>query len=247
MGLFDKIKDGNAQKAPKAAKASKGSELAAMPQAGYTARDPKDEFAEIYGSAMLNSSRAFVLAGLLAVLAGGAVVGLYGVATSKVAIPWLVEYNSSGEMISKPVKLQIVTPPQAVVKAELAKWLEQVYTIDSKQTVRLFGEANRRASGKAIEQFRDFRVEQDIMRRLREQPDFIRVATVNSVDISQGEGLAFAYVSTKESAGTEAPGNPKTFRVTLQYQIRPPKTEAEIFANPLGLYVTFFNPIAERR
>lgn len=148
--------------------------------------------------------------------------------------------------MSKPVRLEPTTPSKAVLKAELGKWLEQVYTIDSKQTLQMFREANKRTSGKALEQFRDFRATEEVMRKIKEQPDFIRIVQVNSVDVSQ-DGIAFAYLTTKESGGTEAPANPKTYRVTLHYKIVPPDTEAKIMQNPLGLYVTFFNPTAERR
>lgn len=214
--------------------------------AGFTLRDARNEFAEVYGSAMVNSRRMFVLSMLVTLVAVAAVVGLYIVAKSKVAIPWMYPVSESGGVLSQPVRLEPITPNRAVIKAELGKWLEQVYSIDSKQTVRLWREANVRTSGKAVEQFRDFRVQEDVMRKIKETPDFIRVVQVNSVDVSQ-DGIAFAYITTRESSGNESPAKPVTYRITLHYKLVPPTTEAGILANPLGLYVTFFNPIAERR
>lgn len=216
------------------------------PQAGSSVRDPKGEFAEIYGSALVGQMRMFVVA-VCALLVGiVAVIGLWRVAANKVAIPWLVEVSDSGQVLSKPVKLERITPPKAVLMSEIARWLEQIYTIDSKQTLDLFRAANQRASGKALEQFRDLRAAEDTLRKIREQPDYLRTVKVNSVDVSQ-DGIAFAYITTKESNGTSAPADPKTYRITLHYKLVPGSTEAEIYSNPLGLYITHFNPIAERR
>lgn len=216
------------------------------PQAGYVTKDPVGEFAEIYGSALVSQRRMFLL-GLVALgVCASAVIALWRVSTTKVAIPWMVEVSSNGGVVSKPVKLESIPPNKAVIKAELAKWLTQVYTIDPKRTPEWFREANKRTAGKAIEQFRDFRVEEDVMKKMREMPDFIREVEVHSVDASQ-DGIAFAHLTTKESSGSSALGNPKTYRVTLHYAQMPVTKEAEIYANPLGLYVTHFNSILERR
>lgn len=219
--------------------------ILASPQAGHVMRDPVNEFAEVYGSALVNSQRMFLISVLALMFAVGSMLALWRVASTKVAIPFMYQVNDASGVVSRATRLEPVRPNQNVIKAELAKWLEQVYTIDAKQTLRLYKEANAHSSGKAVEQFRQFRVEEDVMKRMKEQPDFIRVANVKSVDVST-DGLAYGYVTTTESAGTEAPGNSKSYRVTLHYSIVPPSTEAQIYANPLGLYVTFFNAVQER-
>lgn len=208
-------------------------------------RDPRDEFVEIYGGALVAQRRSFMLSLLMGLVAVLAVAALWHVSRSRVAIPWLVEVNQGG-VVSRPVKLERLTPPQAVLKAELARWVEQVYSIDPRQTPELLRLANQRVRGKAIEQFREFRIREDITGRMVSEPDFIRVASVSAVDVSQN-GLAFVYLGTTESRGSHPPSNPRSYRITLHYLIDPPATEAEIFANPLGLYVSFFNPTQERR
>lgn len=220
--------------------------IIASPQAGNVMKNPVEEFAEVYGSALVNSRRMFVVCVLALLFAVATMFALWRVASTKVAIPFMFEVTDATGVVSRPARLEPGIPNGNVIKAELAKWLEQVYTIDSKQTLRLFKEANAHTSGKAVEQFRQFRVEEDIIKRLKEQPDFVRVANVKSVDVST-PGLAYGYVTTLESSGTDAPANPKSYRVTLHYSIVPPTTEAQIYANPLGLYVTFFNAVQERR
>lgn len=220
--------------------------LADAPQAGSAVIDPKGEFAEIYGSALVGQMRMFLIAGVSVLVAALAVIGLWRVASDKVAIPWLVEVADDGRVLSRPVKLERITAPKAVIKSELAKWLEQVYTIDPRQTLDLFRAANKRASGKAVEQFRELRIADDSLRKIREQPDYLRLVTVNSVDVSQ-DGIAFAFITTKESNGNAAPANPKTYRVTMHYKLVPGTSEADIYENPLGLFVTQFNAIAEHK
>ena len=50
------------------------------PQAGHAGRNPKDEFAEIYGTSLVNSRRMFVIACLAIFVALGARGALYSVA-----------------------------------------------------------------------------------------------------------------------------------------------------------------------
>lgn len=208
-------------------------------------RDPAGEFAEIYGSALVAQRRMFLLCVLMALLTIGAIVALAQVASSKVAIPWFVQVNDSRGVISQPVRIQNITPGDAVLKAELAKWVEWVYSIDVRQTPAFLRNANGRVRGMAVEQFSQYRAQEDIYTKLREQPDLIRLVKVTSVDLSQ-KGIAFVFMQTTEGRGATAPTNPRTFRITINYALIPPATEEEIFANPLGLFVTFFNTIEER-
>jgi type IV secretory pathway component VirB8 len=67
------------------------------------------------------------------------------------------------------------------------------------------------------------------------------------VDASQ-PGVAFIFLKTLERTGNQssADSRVKRYRLTLHYQIDPPSEEADLLANPLGLYVNFFNESEER-
>lgn len=224
-----------------------GDATTAEPQAvfGEVLKDPRTEFAEIYGSALVSARRMFILAVGMSFLALAAILGLTFTAGNNVAQPWYVEVGSNG-VASRPVKMQDITPTSAVLKAELAKWVERVYTIDPKLTPGYMATANAMTKDKAIEQFSQFRNEQGVMTRILTSPDYLRIARASSVDMLD-HGVAFVYVTTTEAVGIQAPSKPKNYRIRLNYEIIPPKTEADVLANPLGLFITLFVASEERR
>lgn len=201
--------------------------------------DAVDQFAEIYGGAKVGEQRMFLIAVAAIVLALASFAMYVMNSQSNIAVPWYVEVNERG-VVNKPVRIEAVRPADAVVKAELARWIVKVFTIDRHLTQKLFGEANVMTRGLGTEQFTEFRVKQNITDRLAKDPTLQRRAIVNSVDVSQ-PGVAFIFLSTQEAQGTNANSANGSFRVTLKYEIIPPTTEADILANPLGLYITSMN------
>jgi type IV secretion system protein VirB5 len=207
-------------------------------------RDPKREFAEIYGGAMVGQHRMFLVSLLCVLLALGSFVAYVLNTRNNVAVPWLVEVNQTQGVINKPVRIEPVKPSDAVLKAELGRWVTKVFTIDRQLTQKLFGEANVMTRGLGTEQFTEFRVKQGITERLNKDASLQRRVPEVSVDVSQ-PGIAFIFLKTQESQGTTANSASASYRVTLKYELIPPSTEADILANPLGLYVTSLNVIEE--
>jgi len=216
-----------------------------LPQSEHIERDPKREFAEIYGTAMVSQARLFIVCVCMSLICAFAVFALWQSSRDKVAIPWLVEVNNQTGVISRPVRMDTVTPSQAVIKSELAKWVEHAFTIDPKMSMNYLREASSKTTGKAVGQFREFRLEHDIVNKITRQPNYIRFAKVSSVDMSQ-RGFAFIFVRTHEIASDGKEVNPKSYRVRMDYTLIPPKTEEELLANPLGFYVSLFSPVEER-
>lgn len=243
--LFRKEEQDDAPKAS-AKKASSKNALAAAqntPLAVYETGAAK--FAEIYGSAMVSSNRMFVLSAasvLLAVMAMLVVMMLFPLKSIQ---SWVVEVNPASGLISKPIEVQKIAPSIAVVKSELARWTESVYTLDVIRTPELYKWANARARDKAIPQFSEFRVREKSYERLQKDASLFRDVKVTSVDASQS-GIAFVFLTTTERQGTGEDVIKKNIRLTLHYVLDSPKTESDLLANPLGIYVVFFNESEER-
>lgn len=239
MGLFGK-------KSPN--KTPRQLPLAAQSNTPVSAfEDGAGKFAEIYGSSLVSSGRMFVVAVvalLLAMLSVGAVMGLTPL---KEVAPYVIEVNPGTGLVNKPIEVLKITPNIAVIKAELAKWAEAVYTIDPIRTNDLFKYANVRSRGKAIAQFAEFRVRERVFERLQKEPGLVREVQVSSVDASQ-KGVAFIFLKTVERTGNQAADESriKRYRLTVHYQLDPPNQEAELLANPLGMYVNFINEAEER-
>lgn len=203
-------------------------------------KDPAHQFAEIYGSALVGQSRLFVGMGLLGLVAILAVGGMFSLANKSTAVPWLVEVNNDGGVLSRPVKIENIRPNEAVIKAELAKFITKVFAIDRALTPRNFKEANVMTSGMATTKFTNFRASENVAQRLSKETDMTRTVSVTSVDLSQ-QGIGFVFLSTEENKGQVTGLAKAKWRVTIKYEMDPPKTEAEILTNPLGLFITDLN------
>ena len=208
--------------------------------------DGEREFAEIYGSSKVSSARMFILAMGCIIFAVVAAAALMTVMPLKDIRPWLVEVSPNG-VVGKPIEVQKITPNTAVIKAELARWADAVYTIDPLRTTDLYKYANARSKDKAIGQFTEFRVRERTFERMQKEPSLVREVKVTSVDASQ-PGVAFVFLTTVERTTKEVASSEqvKSVRLTLHYELDAPKSEAELLDNPLGLYVSFFNEAEEK-
>lgn len=202
-------------------------------------------FAEIYGSSMVSSNRMFVISIACVLLSGMALMVVLMLFPLKTIQSWVVEVNPANGLVSKPIEVQKIAPSIAVVKSELARWAEAVYTLDVIRTPELYKWANARARDKAIPQFSEFRVREKSYERLQKDASLFRDVKVTSVDASQS-GIAFVFLTTTERQGTGEDVIKKNIRLTLHYVLDAPKTESDLLANPLGIYVVFFNESEER-
>lgn len=202
--------------------------------------DASQKFSEIYGSSMVNGQRMFILAVIAMGLVVVTVFAFFQSASDNVAQPWLVEVNPETGLVDRPVRITSVRPSDAVIKAELARWATKVFTIDKVLTPDYFRDAIVMSRGLAISQFSEFRVSQDIVARMVQDPTIQRTPTITSVDVSQS-GVAFVFLTTREARANISGTETTRYRLTLKYEISPPKTEREILNNPLGLFVTSMN------
>ena len=212
-----------------------------------TLSDGADQFAEIYGSLQVNSNRYFVIGVLSLLVALASVATLVVLLPLKEVVPYVVEVNPGSGLVNKPIEVTKVSPNIAVVKAELGRWAEAVYTIDPLRTNDFFKYANIRSRSKAIAQFAEFREREQVFVRLQKEQGLVREVQVTSVDASQ-TGVAFIFLKTMERTGNQSvdASKVKRYRLTLHYQIDPPREESALLANPLGLYVIYFNEAEER-
>lgn len=207
--------------------------------------DASNKFAEIYGSAIVGQSRMFVLALLLGLIALVAVVSFFNMAGKNTAVPILVEISDGVGVVNRPVRILDISPSKAVVMAELGKFCTSILTIDKDLTERLFKSANIMTASAATGQFAQFRSEQNVLTRIQKEPDTVREAKLNSIDVSQ-PGVAFAFVSTSENRGSQLAVVNSKWRITLKYELIPPTKESDVYVNPLGIFVTSMNIVQER-
>ncbi len=203
-------------------------------------------FAEVYGGAKVESNRWFLVS--LFLLCGIIVcaVALMSLAPLKTVKLFVVEYERTSGVVGKPVEVETVSAPVAVVKADLARWIEAAYSIDPLRSTELLKFANTRTRGNAVAQFSDFRARERIFDRIAAEAGLFRQGKAVAIDVSQS-GTAFVSVTTEERVEGKQEVKLRRFRVTINYTLDPPRTEAEIYnGNPLGIYITNFTDVEER-
>jgi len=210
-------------------------------------QDGENRFAEIYGSSKVQAQRAFLIAVGCVVLAIAAVLTASMVFPLKEVRPWYIEMNAATGSVSRPVEAIKVEPNQAVIRSELARWVEAMYTIDPLRTDELQRWAAGRTADKAVPQAQEFRGRERVYDRIAREPESVREAHVTAVDATQ-KGTAFVFVTTTDRVGAQPVSTEqiRKFRVTLNYKLLPPTDEAKLIANPLGLYVTYFSDVEDR-
>lgn len=202
--------------------------------------EARNAFVEIFGSSKVAAQRMFVVALLMGLVALMAVVGLYKIAQKSTVVPILVEVDPKSGAVNKPVRIESVRPNDAVIMAELGRWASKILTIDQVLSPLYFREAVVMTKDLGASQYTDFRVAQKIVERMSQDKTLQRLATVSSVDISQ-PGVAFIFATTQESRGGSSGSDVARFRLTLKYELSPPRTLNDVMTNPLGLYVTSMN------
>lgn len=192
-------------------------------------------FAELFGDPQANAARWFVCAVVAWVIVVILGLALYRLTPLKQTVPYLVEASEQGTVV-RIARASDYRPTDAMVRAELGRWVERVMVIDPYLTRENLRQSTLLLRGKAVAQHRDLVVEDAAFSRLISTPSLVRSVDRVSVDVSQ-PGLAFIFVTTTERTGAGDPLVQK-WRFTVHYVLSPPTTEAELMANPTGLNIT---------
>lgn len=220
------------------------SEVPGTPETVYT--EAVEDYSQVAGYSQVQATRWFVVSMALLVLTVTETLTIATMLPLKEIRPWIVETNATTGVVSKPVEIQKVDPNLNVIKAELARWSEAVFTIDPVRSNELMKWANVRAADKAVSQFAEFRQNEKVFERIAQEPGLMRDAKVTAVDATQ-KGAAFVFLTTNERVGTSsAVTKTKRYRLTLNYSLYSATQESDLLANPLGLRVTYFSYVEER-
>lgn len=204
---------------------------------------PARKFAELYGSATVNSSRWFVVAFLQLLVIGAMAGALLSLMPLKKTEVFIVETNSDKVLVAKPFKAEEFKPDARFVKAEATTYVRNLMTIDPYLTRGNFSQAMSRSSDKAVAKVKELISTDQPFERLAKQPGLVREVTVSSVDTSQ-PGLIFVTATTNERLSQNAPIT-ENWRFTVHYKTTPPDSEEELMNNPLGIRFVYFERFKE--
>lgn len=207
--------------------------------------EPAEEFAEKYSRPQVESHRMFIVA-LFSV--GLAIVSLtYAIYASQTRViqPYFVETNPDKGVVNRPIRVENINPTDAVLKAELKRWLEKVYMIDDKLAVPGYREAAVMTRGAGYGQLELFLTQQKVGEKVAQDRSIQRTAKVTAIDMSTKD-VAFAFLTTRETSERNVVGVETKYRVTIKFERVAPVDEQSLMANPLGLYITSFASTEEK-
>ena len=196
------------------------------------------EWFERYGSAVVDKNRAYVLTVVLTCAIAALGFALASITPLKTVVPYIIKVADNGSAVAISGAAQNYQPGEPERRYFLAQWVSRLMTLDPFLTERNLIDASSLARGKAVQELADWvRLEKPI-EAVRKDPSLTRVVGINTVSFLDA-GVALVRVSTEKRSLNQSPSK-KRYLLTVHYTVVPPTTEAEIYKNPVGLYVTHF-------
>lgn len=192
-------------------------------------------FAELHGDPAVSAARSFVINVCLSVVVVALVMVIFQMLPLKTTVPYIVEATPSG-VVGRVIAATRYEPTDAMIKAELGKWVEQVMLIDPHRTRDNLRRSTAMLRGKAVAEHKALLDTDQVFRRMLETPGLVRTVRVTGADTSS-QGIAFIFATTTERTNSGTPLVQK-WRFTLHYAMATPESEEEILSNPLGLHLT---------
>lgn len=155
----------------------------------------------------------------------------------KTVVPWMVSVKDTGKVVGTAVETIKFEPDENAKRYFLKEWITKVFTLDRYLTEKYLIEAYNSVQGSAIPEFREFIDTNKPLVALRSDPSLVQNITIRSVSFLQDSG---ALIRIRIETRTNGTIKYIDKLVTLHFSVIPPKTEQEIYTNPIGLYITHF-------
>lgn len=199
----------------------------------------KDWF-EKYGSSVVGSNRLFLGFIFVSIVAVSEAFTISSLFPLKTVTPYLVKVNGDGLVTSTPVEVVSFQPGEAEKKYFLSEWTSKLLTLDRYMTNQNLLDAYSRVREKAASEFAAYVAENKPAEALKLDGQLTRGVKIRSVAFI-GDSAALVRVVTETRAGKGQTFTRKNLILTVHFTLVPPKTEQEIFSNPIGLFITHFD------
>ena len=196
------------------------------------------EWFERYGCAVVDRNRYFLFSLIACAALAAMAFALLALVPLKTVVPYVVRVADNGSAMAAPAAAQRYSPGQPERAYFLAKWVTNLMTLDAYMTERNLAEAYTQTSGVASNEFLDWLKDQRPVEAVKKDPSLVRTVAINTVTPLE-EGIMQVRVRIETRSLSRAPES-KRYQVTIHYAIVPPKTEADIIKNPIGLFITHF-------
>lgn len=192
---------------------------------------------ERWGGAVVESNRWFIGFVFMCVVC---LVQLYAITSMlplKTVAPWMVSVKDTGKVEGTPIEAIKFVPDENAKRYFLKEWVTKVFTLDRYLTEKYLIDAYNTVRGPGAEEFRQYIETNKPIIALRSNPNLVQNITIRSVSfIQDSAALIRIRVETRNAEGLKFTDK----LITVHFSVIPPKTEQEIYANPIGLYITHF-------
>ncbi len=192
---------------------------------------------ERWGGAVVESNRWFIGFIVMCVICLVQLFSIIEMMPLKTVVPWMVTVKDTGKVEGTPVESIKFTPDENAKRYFLKEWVTKLFTLDKFLTEKYLIDAYNVVRGQGAAEFRQYIDETAPMTALKADPTLTQGITIRSVSfIQDSAALIRIRVETRKNGGIKFTDK----LVTVHLSTIPPKTEAEIYANPIGLYITHF-------
>ncbi len=195
------------------------------------------EWNERYGSYIARAANWQKVAMATSTIAALAVVGLGISASQSKFVPYVVEVDSLGRMAAVSPASTATRSDSRIIRAQLADFIANAKTVTADAQVQR-GLVNKvyahlPQSGSATQYLNDFFQNTSPFERAKTE---LVTVTPKSVLPLSDDSWQVEWSEEKRGMNGEL-ANRENWKATITITVAPPSTEAEIFANPAGVYV----------
>lgn len=196
---------------------------------------------ENYGSSIVERNRYYVLVALMA----GAIIAMSGVVwvmmPLKTVVPYVIKVNeANGHVTAEPLAAQQYTPDKREKQYFLGQWVIKMQTIDRFMSERYLSEAYSFTRDKATNEFNDWFNEEKPLAQIVQDPSLTRQVKVRSISFVNDNAALVRFTTERRTMGARDPAVTNLL-ITIHFEVVTPKTEKEIFDNPIGIFITHFS------
>lgn len=223
----------NASTAPQSAK-----QIGNAPHVAY--EQAKAEWAERMGDSVVDKSRLFIIAALLACCLLGMIIAFNVLLPLKSTVPVQIETDKlTGEVSPRIIQAQDFKPTDISKKYFIGRWIRNVINLDPALTESNLRDAFQFVRGKAIDEYKDFIDKTKPLVRLAEDKTLTRKTDILTFNFMT-ETVANVRFQTEERRAGATPVI-KRYAALIHFEVVPPTTEKETMENPLGIFITDFS------
>ncbi|TVO83397.1 VirB8/TrbF family protein [Shewanella algae] len=208
----------------------------------------RQDWDERVGSLVQQNSFLKILMLFMALITGGAVLGVVHIGSQSKIEPYVMEKSGDDYTLLGKAKEMGDSEKQRLISKSIREFVINHRTVvtdkDAQIILLLRAYAHLRSSDPAYTQITNFLKDPTPMKR----------AETEIVKISVGSVIRIGATNTYQVSWVEHPEDrfgkkkkPLYYRANIEYYTSPPKTADELEKNPLGIWVKFFNETLENK